>query len=425
MRLADDFPLLLPKSCATPFPDMRLRAFRALRPDPRRAAEVASLPYDVVNTDEVRELIDGKPYSFLRVVRAEGELPEGTDPYSPAVYAKARENFERLQRDGVLRRDGQPGLYVYQQRMGDHLQRGIVGVCHIEDYEKNIIRKHEKTRQVKEDDRTMLNRTLSANPGPVFLTYEAQPAIKKLVAEACAAAPEIDFTAPDGVQHTIWPLPAPDALVDAFKAVKTAYVADGHHRSASAARTGHERRLANPDHTGEEDYNWFLAALFPHDELAILPYNRVVKDLNGRSKEALLAELSAIGELAPTSDPTPTAVGEVCLYLDRQWFKLILPPTGGDVISRLDVSRLQDLVLDPLLAVGDPRTSDRIDFVGGIRGPAELEKRVDSGSFAIAFSMYPVTIRQLMDIADADAIMPPKSTWFEPKLRSGLFVHTF
>lgn len=405
---------------------MRFRAFNALRPKPELAAQVASLPYDVVNTAEVRDLIDGNPLSFLRVVRAEAELPEGTNPYAPEVYAQAKANLDRLQRDGALEREPEPSLYVYQQRMGEHTQRGIVGLCHIEDYENNVIKKHEKTRQAKEDDRTTLNRTLGAHPGPVFLTYRAQDAVNAIVAETCEGDPLFDFTAPDRVQHTVWKIADPARVVAAFATIPVSYVADGHHRSASAARVGRERREANPNHTGDEAYNWFLTVSFPHDELKILPYNRVVKDLNGYTKEALLSALSAIGELAPAMDPNPGAVGEVCFYVGGQWFKLTLPEVpDADVIARLDVSRLQDLVLDPLLAVGDPRTSDRVDFIGGIRGTAELEKLVDAGAFEIAFSMFPVTIEQLMDIADADSIMPPKSTWFEPKLRSGLFVNTF
>jgi len=405
---------------------MRFRPFNALRPTPELAAQVASLPYDVVNTAEVRALIEGNPLSFLRVVRAEAELAPEVDPYSAPVYAQAKANLERLQAEGALVREGEPALYVYQQRMGDHTQRGIVGLCHIEDYEKDIIKKHEKTRQKKEDDRTTLNRTLSAHPGPVFLTYKAQDAINAIVAQTCAGAPLIDFTAPDAVQHTIWKIADPAALAAEFGKIPVSYVADGHHRSASAARVGKERREANPNHTGDEDYNWFLTVSFPHDELKILPYNRVVKDLNGYTKEALLSALSELGELAPAMDPNPGAVGEVCIYLGGQWFKLTLPPLEtDDVIARLDVSRLQDLILDPLLAVGDPRTSDRVDFIGGIRGTGELEKLVDAGDWEIAFSLYPVTIQQLMDIADAGSIMPPKSTWFEPKLRSGLFVNLF
>jgi uncharacterized protein (DUF1015 family) len=405
---------------------MRFRAFQALRPQPELAAEVASLPYDVVNTEEVRALVEGNPLSFLRVVRAEGEMSPEVDPYSPEVYARAAANFARLQEEGILLREAERSLYVYQQRMGAHSQRGIVGLCHIDDYEHNVIKKHEKTRQKKEDDRTNLNRALSAHPGPVFLTFEARESLRTVVAETCAGVPLYDFAAPDGVRHTVWKIANPAAVVAEFACIPVAYVADGHHRSASAWRVGKERREANPDHTGEEDYNWFLAVSFPHDELQILPYNRVVKDLNGYTKEALLSVLSELGTLAPALEPTPATVGEICFYVGGQWFKLTLPPLETeDVIARLDVSRLQDLILDPLLAVGDPRTSERVDFIGGIRGTAELEKLVDSEAWAIAFSLYPVTIRQLMDIADADSIMPPKSTWFEPKLRSGLLVNTF
>jgi len=403
---------------------LRIKAFDALVPTADRANLVNCVPYDVINTEEAKSLAN--PYSLLHVDRAEIDLPEGTDIHSDAVYAKAAENFKLMQEKGWLVREGKPCLYIYRQKMGGHVQTGLAAVCHVEDYDKDVIKKHEKTRQKKEDDRTTLNRTLSAHPGPVFLTYKAQDAINAIVAQTCADAPLIDFTAPDAVQHTIWKIADPAAVVGEFGKIPVSYVADGHHRSASAARVGKERREANLEHTGDEDYNWFLTVSFPHDELKILPYNRVVKDLNGYTKEALLSALSELGELAPAMDPNPGAVGEVCIYLGGQWFKLTLPPLEtDDVIARLDVSRLQDRILDPLLAVGDPRTSDRVDFIGGIRGTGELEKLVDGGDWEIAFSLYPVTIQQLMDIADAGSIMPPKSTWFEPKLRSGLFVNLF
>jgi len=404
---------------------MRIRAFQGLRPAPELAAQVASLPYDVVNTQEARDLAAGNPISFLHVVRAEIDLPDGTDPYSEPVYQQAKINFEQLQQKGALVREEAPSLYIYQQRMGEHVQQGLVCVCHIEDYLNNQIKKHEKTRQAKEDDRTRINSTLSAHPGPVFLTYRDDEAVNTEVAKITAETPLIDFTAPDGVQHTVWKTAEDSTLVDAFSKVPATYVADGHHRSASAARVGAERKAANPNHTGEEDYNWFLAVLFPASHLKVLPYNRLVFDLNGLGDDEFIEKVAAVAKLTEGAAPSPDNTGKVSMYFKGKWYGLnFAEEQSDDPIARLDVSRLQDKILAPLLGIDDPRTSNSIDFIGGIRGTQELEKRVDAGDGPVAFSMYPVTVDQLMDIADADAIMPPKSTWFEPKLRSGLFVHT-
>ncbi|MCC5805139.1 MAG: DUF1015 domain-containing protein [Opitutales bacterium] len=404
---------------------MRIRAFQGLRPQPDNAAKVAALPYDVVSTEEARALAADNPLSFLHVTRAEIDLPEGTDPYSEAVYAKARENFARLQAEGGLTRETEPCVYLYRQSMGGHSQTGLVTVCHIEDYENDRIKKHEKTRKAKEDDRSTLNRTLRAHPGPVFLTYKNDAKILELTEAAVSGAPFFDFEAPDGVRHTLWRVAGGRAYVDAFAKVPASYVADGHHRAASAARVGKEMGDANPEHTGEEDYNWFLAVLFPAGELNILPYNRVVADLNGLSPEALLEKVSGRAKVTPDAAPSPTRPGEVSMYLGGRWYGLEFAEDASEgPIERLDVSRLQDKILAPLLGIDDPRTSERVDFVGGVRGTEELERRVDAGDWAVAFSMYPVTVEQLMEIADAGAIMPPKSTWFEPKLRSGLVVHT-
>jgi len=310
--------------------------------------------------------------------------------------------------------------------MGAHVQTGLAAVCHIDDYDNDIIKKHEKTRRDKEDDRTRLIGTLSADTGPVFLTYRDSTAVDTLVTEAAATAPLYDFTAPDGIQHTVWRIATGDAFVKAFASVPVSYVADGHHRTASAARVGRERRSANPSHTGNEEYNWFLAVLFPASQLQILPYNRVVKDLNGRSKEQFLTELSQAFTLQPQSTARPEHPGQIRMYLDGQWYGLSWQHApDADPISQLDVSALQDRVLAPLLGIDDPRTSKRVDFIGGIRGTDELVRLVDSGKAGVAFSMFPTTVDQLMAIADANQIMPPKSTWFEPKLRSGLFIHTF
>lgn len=405
---------------------MRIRAFQGLRPSEVAADKVAALPYDVVDTCEARQLASGNPLSFLHVSRAEIDLPEGINPYDPAVYRQARENLAKLQSDGILLREQAPCFYLYRQIWQGRSQFGLVAVCHVDDYECDVIKKHEKTRQVKEDDRTALNRELSAHPEPVFLTYRDEPEITSRLEAISRGSPLFDFTAEDGVGHTVWRIPGGDDLVEAFGRVPCAYVADGHHRSASAWRIGRELRQANPEHRGDEDYNWFLAVLFPQSHLKILPYNRVVADLNGLSPEAFLQQLGAAGKVGPAESGEPSRPGEVMVYVAGGWYKLQFADGNfASPIEALDVSRLQNHVLQPILGIGDPRTDDRIDFVGGIRGIRALVERVDSGSAAVAFSMYPVTLEQLMSIADAGEIMPPKSTWFEPKLRSGLFMHTF
>ena len=406
---------------------MRIRSYRALRPVPELASRISSLPYDVVSTAESRALVDGNPDSMLRIARSDLEFPDDVDPYSPAVYARAKENWDCLIREQRLVKESTPSLYVYRQQMGQHVQTGVAALCHVDDYDADLIKKHEKTRKDKEDDRVRHTGTLSANPGPVFLTYKGQAAIDALVAEATAGgSPLIDFVAHTGVRHSVWRVAAPDALVAAFAAVPCTYIADGHHRAASAARVARERRSANPQHTGDEDYNWFLTVLFPAAQLRILPYNRLVVDLNGRSPEQFLSELGALGPLAPAGSADPARPGDVRVYLAGRWHAITLTPSpSADPVSRLDVSMLQDRVLAPLLAIDDPRTSKRIDFVGGIRGTQYLEDAVNSGRAQVAFSMHAVTIQQLIDIADAGQIMPPKSTWFEPKLLDGLFMHTF
>ncbi len=405
---------------------MRIRSYRALRPVPSLAQTIGSLPYDVVSTAEARVLAEGNPSSMLRVVRADLEFPDGTDPYSEPVYARAKANFDKLVADKHLERENEPALYLYRQQMGAHTQTGLAALCHVDDYDAGLIKKHEKTRRDKEDDRTKLTGLLAANPGPVFLTYRDQAEIDALVANLTTTPPFFDFTAPDGIRHIVWRVLEPRALVEAFGVVPAVYVADGHHRAASAARVARERRDANPAHTGEEDYNWFLTVLFPASQLRILPYNRLVADLGGLSEDDLLAKLAAIGQVSDTDAPAPDAPGSVSFYLGGTWRRLALAaPADSDPVSRLDVSLLQDQVLAPLLGIDDPRANKRIDFAGGIRGTKYLEDEVNAGRAAIAFSLYPVTIDQLMDIADAGQIMPPKSTWFEPKLRSGLFMHTF
>ncbi|HEX2677849.1 MAG TPA: DUF1015 family protein [Polyangiales bacterium] len=411
---------------------LRIRPFAALRPRPELASKVAAVPYDVVNTEEARALAADNPLSFLHVSRAEIDFPAGCDPYAPAIYEKARDTLQALQRDGVLQREANPGLYVYLQEatLGSRKVRqvGVVGCCHIDDYATGVIKKHEKTRKDKEDDRTRHTLTLRANSGPVFLMYERSASVAALMDAAMSgSAPLYDFVAPDGVRHAIWRMPQNEAVVKAFANVSCAYVADGHHRSASAARAGAELRTTNPHHSGDEEYNWFLCVLFPADMLTILPYHRVVKDLNGLSVEQLLAAVRKVGCVEPTSQPEPEGTGAFGMFVGGQWYRVRLPKDSIDTrdpVGSLDYVLLSERILTPILGIGDLRTDKRIDFVGGIRGPAELEKRVRSGECAIAFAMHATTIEQLLKVADAGEIMPPKSTWFEPKLRSGLLIHT-
>ena len=407
---------------------MRLHPFRALLPPPELAARVAAVPYDVVNRAEAAGLARDNPYSFLHVGRSDIDLPESVDPHDSRIYAKAREALDRFKAEGVLLREPEPSLYLYRQEMDGRAQTGVVGCVHIDEYEHDVIRKHEKTRQDKEDDRTRHVLTLGANAEPVFLTYRGRSEIDTLAEQVTRTAPPIyDFSAPDGVRHTAWRVPDPARFVELFRGIPHAYVADGHHRSASAWRAGKEIRSRPPEHRGGGEYNWFLAVLFPAKQLRILPYNRLVRDLNGLGESGVLGRLSRAGRVTATDRPAPRHRHSFSIYLPGRWYLMELEDATidrRDPIASLDVSLLQDRVLGPILGIGDPRTDKRIDFVGGIRGPAELERRVDSGEMAIGFSMYPTTLEQLMAVADAGQVMPPKSTWFEPKLRSGLFVHT-
>ena len=406
---------------------LRIHPFQGLRPAPDIVHHVASVPYDVVSTDEARKLATDNPLSLLHVIRPEIDHPEGTDPYTQPVYATAKANFERLQRDGHLIPESEPCLYVYQQKVGKHSQRGVAAVCSIDDYEKGVIKIHEKTRKPKEDDRTRLTHALGAHPGPVFLTYRDRDDINTLVNIVAQQKPLYSFTASDGVAHTVWRVPGGDTLVKAFTSVPTAYVADGHHRSASAVRVGRERRRSNPHHTGDEPYNNFLCVLFPASQLNILPYNRVVCDLNGLTPESFIQKLNALlGPLVENAPPAPQRPHTASMYIGRKWWGIPLEPDVSEpLVDQLDVSLLQNRVLAPILGIDDPRTNDRIEFVGGIHGPEALVKRVDQEGSAAAFSLHPLPIEALMRIADAGQILPPKSTWFEPKLRSGLFIHTF
>lgn len=404
---------------------MRIHPFLSWRPQPEWAAQVAAPPYDVLDSDEARGLAKNNPLSFLHVSKAEIDLPPELDVHDAAVYAKAVENFKRFRREGVLVQEPAPTLYLYRLIREGHAQTGLVTCCHAEDYERNVIRKHEKTLKAKEDDRMKHVEVLKAHTGPVFLAYRAQAQLDAAAKSIQAGAPLFDFKSADGVQNTLWRVPDPSVWVEAFAKIPVAYIADGHHRAAAAVRVTQERRAANPKHKGDEEYNWFMAVLFPSDQLRILPYNRCVKDLNGLTPAAFLKRVAQAGfTVTAQAAPTPTASRHVSMYLDGGWYELNWQPAPqADAVSCLDVSVLQDRVLAPILGIDDPRKNPRIEFVGGIRGTGELRQRVDAGRSAVAFSMYPTTMDQLLAIADADQIMPPKSTWFEPKLKDGLFLH--
>ena len=396
---------------------MKIHPFAAVRPNEGDAALVASVPYDVVDTAEAKALAAGNPKSFLHVSRPEIDLPDGTDCSSPEAYAQARRALDALMADGTLVRDAEPKFYAYRQTMGSHRQTGIVATFDTKDYLTGVLKQHEKTRKDKEDDRTRHIETLSAHTGPAFLTYRDDKAIDAIVDEACAKAPLYDFVAPDGIGHTVWEIaPASacvaDELVELFERIPVAYIADGHHRSAAASRYAKE-------HGFEGESRWFMAVIFPASQLKILAYNRLVADLNGLSDYEFMSRVSENFEIGRRGERNCR------MYFRGKWTDLSWSiPAGTDVVGALDVSYLQDRLLAPVLGIGDPRTDARISFMGGIRGDAALAAKVDSGENAVAFAMEPVTVDEMMAIADAGAIMPPKSTWFEPKLRSGLFVHT-
>jgi len=396
-----------------------LLPFRALRPEPSVASKVASVPYDVVNTDEARALAQHQRLSFLHVTRSEIDLPAGTNPYDPVVYAQAVRNFEDLKRSAPMVLDDEPAVYGYRLRMGNHEQIGVAGCFSIDEYDRGLIKKHEKTRPDKEDDRTRHIIELGAQTGLVFLTHKATATIDTLARQVSAGNALYDFVAPDGVAHTLWRVVGAerDALVRAFAELDALYIADGHHRAASAARA----RTGAP---GRKNAESFVAVAFPDNQMQILPYNRIVKDLAGATPASFLAALGSVGPVR-SGKPIPGRRGEVSVFLEGTWhsFDLPQPDQGASRADTLDVEVLQRRVLEPLLKVGDPRTDKRVDFVGGIRGPEELERLVTSGKAAVAFSLFPVSIADLMAIADAGGIMPPKSTWFEPKLRDGLLVH--
>ena len=401
-----------------------LRPFQALRPARERAKDVAAVPYDVVSTAEARALASRNPWSFLHVSRAEIDLPEGTDPYSDAVYRRAVENFERLRREGPLTRDSEPCVYVYRLRMGGHEQTGIAATFSLDEYDSDVVRKHERTRRDKEDDRTRHMVDLRAQTGPVFLTYRDRSGIDALVAGVTGGPPLYDIAAEDGVAHSLWRAD-PDTsrrLGEEFGQVPLLYIADGHHRAASAARARDELRAKSDRPGSREPWDFFLGVAFPAGQVRILPYNRVVKDLGRQSAAGFLAALEKALPVSPDAPPSPARRGDVSVYVDGRWYGVRLPAAAG-ADGALDVTLLQEKVLEPLLGIGDVRTDPRIDFVGGARGTDALRSAVDGGRAAVAFSLYPVGVDDLMRIADAGGIMPPKSTWFEPKLRDGLLIH--
>ena len=408
-----------------------IRPFHAVRPTPELAHLVAALPYDVMNTEEAREMVKGNPHSFLRIDRGEVELDPGIDVHDPKVYAHAKEKFDGMRADGRFVTEETACLYLYRLIREGRAQTGLAATVSVAEYENNIIKKHELTRADKEQDRIDHVNTLNAQTGPIFLTYRDNEKAAALIADIQArTAPMYDFVAEDGVAHTVWKIDG-EADIETLKAVfgeiPNLYIADGHHRNASAARVAKMRREANPDHRGDEGYNFYLAVLFPDSQLEIMDYNRVVRDLNGRTQKEFLTELEKIFHILPAKDSDeakPKAPATFGMYLGGKWYTLIMKEKPeGDCVERLDVSILQSNVLIPVLGIGDVRTDKRIDFVGGIRGLGELERRVDSGEMAVAFAMYPTSLAELMEIADEGRIMPPKSTWFEPKLRSGLLMH--
>ena len=407
-----------------------IRPFTGLRPAPSRAAEIAAPPYDVLSTEEARVRAAGKPWSFLHISKPEIDLPVGIDPYAPEVYAKAVENLGKMLAEGVLVRDAAPCYYAYRLVMGNHSQTGLVAAASVPDYDTNRIRKHEFTRPDKEDDRVRQIDALNAQTGPVLLAYPAAPQVDKLLERASEGTPDADVTADDGIRHTLWVIrdtATLGQLTAAFDAMHALYIADGHHRSAAASRIAAARRAANPAHSGNESYNYFLSVIFPGHQMKIMDYNRVMIDLNGMDAAKFLQRIGENFSVQASAAPVkPSKPGEFGLYLPGQWHRLqiradLIP--ASDPVARLDVSLLQNHLIAPVLGISDPRRDKRIDFVGGIRGLAELEKRVNSGEMAAAFSLFATRMEDLMAVADANEVMPPKSTWFEPKLADGMVSH--
>ncbi len=408
----------------------KIKPFMAVRPDEKVAGRVAALPYDVYNRQEAKEAVKDNPLSFLRIDRAETQFPDSVDTYAPEVYAKAKEIFEGMVADGTFITDNDRCYYIYQLIMDGRKQTGIVACASIDDYINNVIKKHENTREEKEQDRIRHIDTLSAQTGPIFLAYRSQKCINNVVSRIVSEdRPVYNFTAEDGIGHIVWKVSDEcdiTAIQNAFAAISDIYIADGHHRAASAVKAGLKRREECPDYNGTEEFNYFLSVLFPDESLVIMDYNRSVKDLNGLSKEGFLEKVKENFNLEEANGTVyPSKKGEVSMYLDKKWYILSAKEElfkDKDAVASLDVSILQDYLLGPVLGIKDPRTDSRIDFIGGIRGLKELERRADS-DMKVSFAMYPVQVKELFDVADAGLLMPPKSTWFEPKLRSGLFIH--
>jgi len=407
-----------------------VRPFRGVRPYKALVKKVASPPYDVLNSREARQMAEGNPYTFLHVNKPEIDLPDDIDPHDERVYERGAQNLRLMMDKGVIARDEKPFFYVYKQIMGDHAQVGLVAAASVAEYEKNLIKKHEFTRPDKEDDRVKHIDHQNAQVGPVFLTYRATRQMDSLIETVMQNEPEYDFVSEDEVRHTLWVVNAEQMINDirqAFAAIPALYVADGHHRSAAAMRIKQQRQAANPNHTGEESYNFFLSVIFPHNQMQILDYNRVVKDLKGNTPAEFLQKISEKFDVTPNPVPCkPETAHSFGMYLSGEWYQLTAKPgtfADSDPVKRLDVSILQENLLNPVLGIENPRKDTRIDFVGGIRGLAELEKRVNSDGWAVAFAFFPTSIDELMAIADANEVMPPKSTWFEPKLRTGLVIH--
>jgi uncharacterized protein (DUF1015 family) len=399
-----------------------IRPFTGLRPADARAAEVVAPPYDVLSSEEARVRAAGRPWSFLHISRPEIDLPEGTDPYSAEVYARAAENLQHMLAEGILERDPAPYYYVYRMVMGEHCQTGLVAVASVADYDSNRIRRHEFTRPDKEDDRVRQIEALNAQTGPVLLAYRSQAYVDAMLKDLTRVAPDVDLVADDGIAHSLWVIRDPEQIEQitaAFDAMEALYIADGHHRSAAASRVAASR-------DSDTGAGYFLCVIFPHAQMQILDYNRVVRDLAGMSAETLLARIAERFRVLPEAAAVhPDRPGTFGMYLGGQWYRLVIQPERipNDPVGRLDVSLLADNLLAPLLGIEDPRRDKRIDFVGGIRGLAELEKRVDSGEMSVAFSLHPTRMEDLMAVADAGEVMPPKSTWFEPKLADGLVSH--
>lgn len=409
-----------------------IRPFKGYRPTTKLCDKVAALPYDVMTSEEAREIAKSNPYSFLHIDKAEIDLPEDIDHYSTQVYEKAKSNLYSMIKNGIYIQDKEPVFYIYRLTMNGKSQTGLVACTSIDEYINNKIKKHELTRADKEEDRIRHVDTCNANTGPIFLTYKNKKNIDEIIDKCIEDTPIYNFTSDDGIGHTVWLINKPEtikSLIEEFKSVSALYIADGHHRNASAVKVGLRRRAENPDYTGEEEFNYYLSVIFPDNQLYIMDYNRVVKDLNGYSTEEFIAKVSEkfnISDYEGEGCCKPLEKHTFGMYLDKKWYLLKAKHNiinENDSVECLDVSILQKELLSPILGIGDPRTDQRIDFIGGIRGLQELEKRVDSSEMTVAFSMYPTTMEQLMNIADDNKIMPPKSTWFEPKLRSGIFIH--